>query len=282
MENTTNYTLKKPSQDDLYNISDHNENMDIVDTELHKVSVTAQNTAESLSSHTGSKNNPHNVTKAQIGLGSVPNVSTNNQTPTYSVPSANAALSSGEVLSTAFGKIAKAVNSLISHLSNVSNPHSVTKAQVGLSNVNNTADSAKSVASAARLTTARTIALGGQLTGSASFNGTANISLNASYTLASSVDNRKGYVRFTNGLLLQWGNVSITPTPNEITSQAVTFSQEYGFIPVVVVNGQTTGMGSTVKGVSASDITVTGFMANIVRENSYATTIIWIAIGFYA
>lgn len=40
----------------------------------------------------------------------------NDQTPTYTVASANTVLSSGEKLSVAFGKIAKAVSSLISHL----------------------------------------------------------------------------------------------------------------------------------------------------------------------
>lgn len=54
----------------------------------------------------------------------------------------------------------------------------LTKTDVGLGNVDNTADSAKSVASAAKLTTARTIALSGAATGTAtSFNGTANITI---------------------------------------------------------------------------------------------------------
>jgi hypothetical protein len=44
-------------------------------------------------------------------------VGINNETPTYTVASSNTALSSGEKLSVAFGKIAKAVSSLISHLS---------------------------------------------------------------------------------------------------------------------------------------------------------------------
>ncbi len=88
-------------------------------------------------SHVDNKNNPHGVTKSQVGLGNVPNVTTNNQTPTYTAASSNAALSSGETLSTAFGKIAKAVSSLISHLANTSNPHSVTKSQVGLGNAEN-------------------------------------------------------------------------------------------------------------------------------------------------
>ena len=94
---------------------------------------------DTLAEHTENTENPHNVTKYHVGLSDVPNVTTNNQTPTYTEASANAKLSSGEKLSVAMGKIAKAVSSLISHLSNTSNPHSVTKSQVGLGNVPNVA-----------------------------------------------------------------------------------------------------------------------------------------------
>lgn len=82
------------------------------------------------------------VSKSDVGLGNVPNVSTNDQTPTYTEASSLTALSSGEKLSIAFGKLAKAVSSLISHIGNTNNPHSVTKAQLGLGNVVNTGDSA--------------------------------------------------------------------------------------------------------------------------------------------
>lgn len=71
------------------------------------------------------------ITPSMIGLGNVPNVSTNNQTPTYTTASSLTALVSGEKLSVAFGKIAKAVSDLISHLANKSNPHGVTAAQAG-------------------------------------------------------------------------------------------------------------------------------------------------------
>ena len=81
--------------------------------------------------HVADDDNPHSVTAAQVGLGNVPNVTTNNQTPTYTVAGSNANLSSGEKLSVAFGKIAKAISSLISHLSNTNNPHGVTRAQLG-------------------------------------------------------------------------------------------------------------------------------------------------------
>ena len=81
--------------------------------------------------------NPHKVTKSEVGLGSVPNVATNDQTPTFTVSSILTTLSSGEKLSVAFGKIAKAITDLISHIANKSNPHGVTKDQVGLGNVGN-------------------------------------------------------------------------------------------------------------------------------------------------
>ena len=57
--------------------------------------------------------NPHKVTKAQVGLENVPNVSTNDQTPTYTEATTFENISSGEKLSIAFGKIKKAISTLI-------------------------------------------------------------------------------------------------------------------------------------------------------------------------
>ena len=62
------------------------------------------------------------------------------------------------------------MSDLTAHTQSILNPHSVTKSQVGLGNVSNTADSAKSVLSASKLTTPRTIA-------GVSFDGSANIAI---------------------------------------------------------------------------------------------------------
>ena len=86
-------------------------------TAAERTSWNAKAAASDLQAHTSSTSNPHGVTKSQVGLGNVPNVATNDQTPTFTEASANAALTSGEKLSAAFGKIAKAIKSLISHLS---------------------------------------------------------------------------------------------------------------------------------------------------------------------
>ena len=77
---------------------------------------TPSTTLTAARAHMDSKSNPHGVTKTQVGLGSVPNVPTNDQTPTYTAASAPAALASGEKLSVAFGKLAASVSALIAHL----------------------------------------------------------------------------------------------------------------------------------------------------------------------
>ena len=99
--------------------------------------VTFETMQTALNKHTGNKSNPHSVTKSQVGLGNVPNVATNDQTPTYSDTTTLVTLSSGEKISIAFAKIKLAITTLINHLANKSNPHGVTKSQVGLGNVDN-------------------------------------------------------------------------------------------------------------------------------------------------
>lgn len=109
------------------------------------VNAVTENVNAFINSHVSNTDNPHNVTKKQVGLENVPNVATNDQEITYSEAADNANLTSGEKLSVAFGKIAKAVKSLISHLADKNNPHGVTKTDVGLGDVDNTSDANKPV-----------------------------------------------------------------------------------------------------------------------------------------
>lgn len=90
----------------------------------------------------------HTHAKTDVGLGNVPNVTTNNQTPTYTQASTLANLVSGETIATSFGKIMKVIADFISHIGNKSNPHGVTKSQVGLGNVDNTSDASKPISTA--------------------------------------------------------------------------------------------------------------------------------------
>ena len=63
--------------------------------------------------------------KADVGLGNVPNVTTNNQTPTFTSAAALAGLTSGETLSVSLGKTAKAISDYITHQSD-NNKHVTT------------------------------------------------------------------------------------------------------------------------------------------------------------
>ena len=148
MRNSTNYSLLLPDETDSYNVEDFNNNMEIIDARMKSNQTKADAVTTNHNSHVANKSNPHGVTAAQVGLGNVPNVATNNQTPTYTVPSTLSALVSGDILSTAFGKLSKAVSELISHIGNKSNPHGVTKAQIGLGSVENTSDANKPISAA--------------------------------------------------------------------------------------------------------------------------------------
>ncbi len=59
------------------------------------------------SAETNYRSGDVNITKANVGLGNVPNVTTNNQVPTFSQASARANIASGEKLSVILGKIMK-------------------------------------------------------------------------------------------------------------------------------------------------------------------------------
>ena len=85
---------------------------------------------EEFDNHINSKCNPHGITPEMLGLGNVDNVGTNDQKITYSIPATLMSLVSGEKISTAFGKIARAIISLSSHLSARTNPHHVTASQI--------------------------------------------------------------------------------------------------------------------------------------------------------
>jgi len=94
--------------------------------------------------------------------------------------------------------------------------------------------------------------------------------------------NRSGKVHFSNGLLIQWGNVTITPEPSTPTSKAVKFDVSYTDAPVVLTTAYTTVPGTSVLGEAAANITTTGFDAVVTRAGTTNTGIMWLAIGYKA
>lgn len=101
------------------------------------VAPKADSTA--LNAHINNTGNPHTVTKAQLDLGNVDNTSDAAKPISTAV---QAALD---------GKAGTATHDLlVTHIGSNTNPHAVTKAQLGLGNVDNTADTAKPVSTAQR------------------------------------------------------------------------------------------------------------------------------------
>ena len=94
---------------------------------------------DALAAHKADTSNPHNVTKIQVGLSNVDNTS-----------DANKPVSNAQATAIADAKSAgtTAQTSIANHIADEANPHSVTKAQVGLGNVDDTSDLNKPVSTA--------------------------------------------------------------------------------------------------------------------------------------
>jgi hypothetical protein len=101
--------------------------------------LPTENTADDLALHLADHANPHLVTKAQVGLDAADN--TSDATKPVSGPQQAA-------INAANSNIATVAGELDLHEANTANPHSVTKAQLGLGSVDNTSDANKPVSAA--------------------------------------------------------------------------------------------------------------------------------------
>lgn len=142
MNYTANYNLKKPEGTDTVNIDDFNNNADILDTEINSINEQIDTLMIQDDSFREQINNL-DTNKADLIGGKVPS----SQLPMIEVPEVP-------------------VQSVNNKTGNIV----LVKSDVGLGNVDNTADSAKNVLGATKLTTARTI-------NGVAFDGTANITI---------------------------------------------------------------------------------------------------------
>lgn len=99
------------------------------------VSATVQSityaTLAQLSEHSNNQQNPHNVTKDQIGLGNVVNAAPNDMVVNFDCNGILKELAQGENLFAVISKLASAIVVLQTHLMNQQNPHKVTAALAG-------------------------------------------------------------------------------------------------------------------------------------------------------
>lgn len=110
------------------------------------VGILATRLAQELvDAHEAKKNNPHDTTKAQVGLGNVDNFLTATQAQAEAGTAANAFMTPQRTYQAI---MVQAGNLIQQHVNDKNNPHNTTKAQVGLGNVDNflTASQAEAVA----------------------------------------------------------------------------------------------------------------------------------------
>jgi len=138
--------------------------LDATNTNVGNNTTSISDNASDLSNHVSDTSNPHNVTKSQVGLGNADNtsdadkpVSTLQQAAINNainnlIDGAPATLDTLNELAAAIAddeNFSTTITTLISnHISDTTNPHSVTKSQVGLGNADNTSDSDKPVSTA--------------------------------------------------------------------------------------------------------------------------------------
>lgn len=112
----------------------HDEIYRYIDTAVGEIGPLLQVVAEDLTEHTGRVDNPHTVTKAQVGLSNVQNYGIASQAQMDAGTANNVYLTP---ITVAKYVTDKAVTPLSSHVGKIDNPHNVTKTQVGLGSVQN-------------------------------------------------------------------------------------------------------------------------------------------------
>ena len=73
MNTTTNYGFGKPEADELYDIEVMNSNMDAIDSKMKENEEHSSSVEKNISDHAANTDNPHGVTKSQVGLSKLNN-----------------------------------------------------------------------------------------------------------------------------------------------------------------------------------------------------------------
>ena len=98
--------------------------------------------------------------------------------------------------------------------------------------------------------------------------------------ILNSIGTNIGQYQFSNGLLLQWGKVSITPAEANVAEKlTVTFKKAYSEKPNVFAIPQTSAPQNMSFGVGQGSTTVTSFDIYLTRTTTSATSMQWVAIG---
>jgi hypothetical protein len=139
---TKNYNLKKPLQEEFYNIDDHNGNMDIIDGELKRIADATPDVSGQIAKHnsdTSAHPDIRNAVKEAKQSAAQAVIDANSYTDqkfsTIPAPDVSGQINAHNTSSTAHSDIRTAIGTVQSkvdnHVGNTNNPHSVTASQVG-------------------------------------------------------------------------------------------------------------------------------------------------------
>lgn len=234
------------------------------------IEASAYASKEAFEKHVNDKDNPHGITKEMIGLGDVPNVDTNSQTVTYTVAKTLGELVSGEIMQAAFGKIAKAVSSFISHLG-AKNPHNITPAGIG-------AASSSHNHAAGNITSGTLSVLRGG-TGQTSVAGILKAwNLTNAAIDAVSIGAHKGYIKFSNGFLVQWEKESVSAEKNAIGMASVLWDQAFNAAPAAFCTCET--VRPDLRYATLQNVTAKGYEVYLQNAGGSTTNTIYVlALG---
>lgn len=122
---------------------------DLSDQEDLESALSSKAPAADLEAHVSDVDNPHAVTKSQVGLAQADNTSDVDKPVSAATAAALALKASTSYVDTQDAATAStAQTNLVAHTSRSDNPHSVTKSQVGLGSVDNTSDLSKPISTA--------------------------------------------------------------------------------------------------------------------------------------
>ena len=202
--------------------------------------------------HSQTTGNPHGTTKGDVGLGNVPNVSTNDQTPTFTESSTRNNIASGEKLSVILGKVQKFFNDLKTVAFSGSYTDLTNQPQINSNTLS-----------------------GNKTTSDLGINANNVMMSDGVTSVEEAVDDVAGKIE---KIIVQSATEHVTGVSGNWVYMNVTFKSPFKKQPLVTVNQYDTGTGNSWYPPILKNITVNGFTAGWYSVTG-TKEFIWQAIG---
>ena len=222
--------------------------------------------------HTASKSNPHNVTKAQVGLGNCDNTADANKA-VKSATTATTATSASKLTS------ARTTYVTLGTASTTTTRDWSGDTTIPVSGTLPVANGGTGATSLSSITVGNSLKLGGYTVKTSSIGGSSTESTNYwTYVTKSKFTSDGGYIKYSNGLLIQWGEYIVNGDTIITTSFPVRFSTN----AEILVSGYPNNTAITSE-VSADNICIVKKSLSSFNSKWHKHdtnwTIIWLAIG---